>query len=73
MIHALPVPQLDNRNHGLGSCEHRTVSRDGRIVCSKIVEGDHEVSPDMCHACPLKAVNCVHLRFSLRHEHYQGQ
>jgi hypothetical protein len=66
MIRTLPVPQLDNRNHGLSSCEHRAVSRDGRIVCSKIVQGDHEVSPDICRACPLKAVNCAHLRFSLR-------
>jgi hypothetical protein len=49
-----------------GMCEHRTVSRDGRIVCAKIVEGGNEVSPDVCRTCPLKAVNCAHLRFSLK-------
>ncbi len=48
------------------SCEHRAVAKDGRIICSKIIEGDNEVSPNTCRACPLKAVNCGHLRFSLR-------
>jgi hypothetical protein len=66
MIRTLPVAQLQNRNQGLSPCEHRTVSKDGRIVCSKIVEGDNEVSPNVCRACPLRAVNCAHLRFSLR-------
>ncbi len=51
---------------GLSPCEHRTVSKDGRIVCGKIVEGDNQVSPNVCRACPFKAVNCAHLRFSLR-------
>jgi hypothetical protein len=51
---------------GLSSCEHRTVSKDGRIVCAKIVEGDNQVSPNVCRECPFKAVNCAHLRFSLR-------
>ncbi len=46
-------------------CEHRTVAKDGRIVCRKIVEGDNEVSPNVCRACPFKAVNCAHLCFSL--------
>jgi hypothetical protein len=53
---------------GLSSCEHRSVSKDGRIVCKKIVEGDTpdgQVSPNVCRACPFKAVNCAHLRFSL--------
>lgn len=48
------------------TCEHRTVSRDGRIVCKKIVEGRAEVSPNICRQCPFRAVNCQHLRFSLR-------
>lgn len=48
------------------ACEHRTVSRDGRIVCKKIVEGQAEVSPHVCRQCPYRAVNCQHLRFSLR-------
>ena len=51
---------------GLSSCEHRTVAKDGRIVCSKIVIGDNEVTPDVCRTCPMKAVNCAHLRFSLK-------
>ena len=49
-----------------GSCEHRTVAKDGRIICSRIVEGDCEVSPNVCRECPFKTVNCSHLRFSLR-------
>lgn len=48
------------------SCEHRTVSKDGRIVCRKIATGDNEVSPNICRTCPFKAVRCEHLRFSLR-------
>jgi hypothetical protein len=51
---ALPIP-----------CEHRTVDKDGRIVCKKIVQGDNEVSPNVCRSCPFKSVNCAHLRFSL--------
>jgi hypothetical protein len=51
---AVPIP-----------CEHRTVAKDGRIVCKKIVDGDNEVSPNVCRACPFKSVNCAHLRFSL--------
>jgi len=50
----------------LSSCEHRTVAKDGRIVCQRIVEGDCEVTPNVCRFCPFKAVNCAHLRFSLR-------
>ena len=48
------------------SCEHRTVAKDGRIICSRIVEGEAEVSPNVCRDCPFKAVNCRHLCFSLR-------
>lgn len=48
------------------SCEHRTVSKDGRIICQKIVDGDPEVSPNVCRDCPYRAVDCSHLRFSLR-------
>lgn len=50
----------------LGSCQHRAVAKDGRIVCSRIVEGESEVTPNVCRECPFKAVNCSHLRFSLR-------
>lgn len=51
---------------GTSPCEHRTVSKDGRIICRKIVEGNNSISPDLCLTCPFKAVNCTHLRFSLR-------
>ena len=50
----------------LSSCEHRTAAKDGRIICSKVSEGDNEVSPNLCRECPFRAVNCSHLRFSLR-------
>jgi hypothetical protein len=50
----------------LSSCAHRTVAKDGKIICSRVVEGDNEVSPNVCRDCPFKAVNCTHLRFSLR-------
>jgi hypothetical protein len=46
-------------------CEHRSVAKEGRIVCGRITEGDNEVSPSVCQACPFMAVNCGHLRFSL--------
>jgi hypothetical protein len=58
-------PALPNPTHNLSSCEHRAVSKDGRIVCQRIVEGDNEVSPNECRDCPFKAVNCAHLMFSL--------
>jgi hypothetical protein len=51
---------------GADPCEHRTVSKDGRIICRKIAEGDNEISPSLCLACPVAAINCAHLRFSLR-------
>lgn len=59
-------PAPHNPTHNLSSCEHRTVSKDGRIVCARIVEGENDVSPNVCRDCPFKAVNCAHLRFSLR-------
>jgi hypothetical protein len=58
------IPQ--GQRPALASCEHRSVSKEGRIVCSKIVEGDPEVSPNLCRDCPFKTVDCGHLRFSLR-------
>jgi hypothetical protein len=51
---------------GPSPCEHRGASKDGRIICARIVEGDNEVGPNVCRACPHRAVNCAHLRFSLR-------
>lgn len=62
-LHPRPAAQYQAQN--ASSCEYRAVSKDGRIVCSKIVEGDNEVSPNVCRACPFKAINCAHLCFSL--------
>jgi len=47
-------------------CAHRAVDGEGRIVCKKIVEGDNEVSPNLCRDCPAKQVGCDKLRFSLQ-------
>ena len=47
-------------------CQYRSVGRDGRITCKKIVEGDNEVSPNLCRDCPARQINCDKLRFSLR-------
>ena len=57
---------LAGESAGLATCPHRTAAKDGRIVCAKVVEGDNEVTPNTCRECPFKAVNCQHLRFSLR-------
>lgn len=51
---------------GQSACAHRAVSKNGRIICAKIVEGDNAVSPQICQACPVRAIDCGHLRFSLR-------
>ena len=59
-------PLSPEPSHSASSCEHRKVSKDGRIICAQIVEGDNEVSPNVCRDCPFKAVDCGHLRFSLR-------
>jgi len=50
----------------LAPCERRVVSKTGRILCSKITEGDNLVSPELCQSCPFAAIHCRHLRFSLR-------
>lgn len=47
-------------------CQHRSVDRDGRIICKKIVEGDNEVSPNICRDCPARQITCDKLRFSLQ-------
>jgi len=47
-------------------CAYRSVASDGRIVCRKIVEGDNEVSPNLCRDCPARQINCEKLRFSLQ-------
>ena len=47
-------------------CQYRSVGRDGRIICKKIVEGDNEVSPNPCRDCPARQISCDKLRFSLQ-------
>jgi hypothetical protein len=49
-----------------GLCPNRSVADDGRIVCAKIVQGDNEVSPNLCRDCPARSVSCDNLRFSLQ-------
>lgn len=66
MNHQLPRPRLNGRIESRGACEYCTVSKEGRIICTKIVEGDNTVSPNTCRACPYKATDCAHLRFSLK-------
>jgi hypothetical protein len=66
MIRELSAYRQTIGSVGSSICEHRTVSKDGRVVCRKITEGDNQVSPNVCRDCPFKTVNCAHLRFSLR-------
>jgi len=67
MIGNLRAPRLEPAPVSSPStCEHRTVSKDGLIVCKKISHGDNRVTPNECRVCPFKAVNCTHLRFSLQ-------
>ena len=40
----------------LKPCRHRNVTEQGQLVCAKIVRGDHEVTPDICQACPVAAI-----------------
>jgi hypothetical protein len=47
-------------------CPFRHAADDGRVVCEKIVQGDTEVGPNICRACPVMAINCTHLRFTLQ-------
>ncbi len=47
-------------------CSHRSVAKDGRIVCDIISVGDNEVSASLCHDCPARAIGCEHLRFTLQ-------
>jgi len=49
------------------TCPHRSVSKDGRVICTMIQLGDdNEVSPSLCRECPARTIACDHLRFSLQ-------
>ena len=61
MTDRLAKPRTNSRT----TCAHRSVERDGRIICAKITEGDNEVSPNICRDCPSRQVNCDNLCFSL--------
>jgi hypothetical protein len=49
----------------LRPCPYRQVDDEGHILCDKIKSGDREVSPNICRACPVSAINCSHLRATL--------
>ncbi len=52
----------------LKPCPYRQVDDEGHILCDKIKAGDREVSPNICRACPVAAINCAHLRATLDHQ-----
>ena len=52
----------------LRPCPYRQVDDEGHILCDKIKSGDREVSPNICRACPVSAINCTHLRATLDHQ-----
>ncbi len=52
----------------LKPCPYRQVDDEGHILCDKIKTGDREVSPNVCRACPVSAINCAHLRATLDHQ-----
>lgn len=52
----------------LRPCPYRQVDDEGHILCEKIKTGDREVSPNICRACPVAAINCAHLRATLDHQ-----
>jgi hypothetical protein len=51
----------------LKPCPYRHADDEGHILCDKIKSGDREVSPNICRACPVSQINCVHLRATLEH------
>ncbi|MDE3088609.1 MAG: hypothetical protein KGJ80_04405, partial [Chloroflexota bacterium] len=54
--------------HNLRPCPYRQVDDEGTILCDKIKSGDRAVSPNICRACPVAAINCSHLRAALDHQ-----
>ena len=49
----------------LKPCPYRLVDGTGQILCDKIRTGDRAVSPEICRACPVAAIDCAHLRAQL--------
>lgn len=54
------------QNRQMQACPHRSVAKDGQIICKTVLTDDNEVSPSICRECPAKAIACDHLRFSLQ-------
>lgn len=52
----------------LKPCPYRHAHDDGQILCGRIQSGDRAVSPNICRACPVAAINCAHLRATLNHD-----
>jgi hypothetical protein len=52
----------------LAPCPFRRADDDGNILCERIKTGDRQVSPEICHACPVAAISCAHLRATLNHD-----
>ncbi|MBI5304932.1 MAG: hypothetical protein HY868_22555 [Chloroflexi bacterium] len=52
----------------LKPCPYRQVDDEGHILCDKIKTGEREVTPNICRACPVAAINCAHLRGTLDHQ-----
>lgn len=52
----------------LKPCPYRRANDDGQILCERIKSGDRAVSPNICRACPVAAINCAHLRATLNHD-----
>lgn len=52
----------------LKPCPYRQVDDEGHILCDKIKTGEREVTPNICQACPVSAINCLHLRGTLDHQ-----
>ncbi len=51
----------------LKPCPFRRADDEGHILCEKIKTGDREITPSVCHACPVIQINCAHLRATLDH------
>ncbi len=49
-------------------CPYRHADDEGHILCDKIKSGDRAVTPNICRACPVAQINCVHLRARLDHQ-----
>ena len=49
----------------LRPCPYRLVDGEGHILCNQIKNGDREVTPAICRACPIAQIDCRHLKATL--------